>query len=116
MSLREAPSPQPPAGGAKGPSLTGVSFPDFTVHRLRALCSQTWKGTKHRSTTASGHQVSSLLKQEIVGGSQARLYPTTHPTSAHLQEPLESLSLLSLGHFPALEDHGPSSITLSLEV
>lgn len=50
--------------GGQGPSLTGVSFPDLTVHCLRAFPSQTWKGTRHRSIAASENQAGPLLKQE----------------------------------------------------
>lgn len=52
--------------GGQGPSLTGVSFPDLTVHCLRAFPSQTWKGTRHRSIAASENQVGPLLKQENI--------------------------------------------------
>lgn len=90
--------------GGQGPTLTGVSFPDLTVHCLRAFPSQTWKGTRHRSIAASENQVSSTLKQEnILRLPRQDCTPPSQPTNAIFRR-LPTPSPLSPGHFPALED------------
>lgn len=101
--------------GGQGPSLTGVSFPDLTVHCLRAFPSQTWKGTRHRSIAASENQVGPLLKQENIRGFPGKAVPRyPSPQMPSSEVPADPLTT-KFGPLPSFRRPGLTSVT-QLEV
>lgn len=66
----------PPGWGSQGPSLTRVSFPDFTVHRLCALGFQTWKVTRHSQQPPLGTRSAHCRSRRM---SEAPCLPATPP-------------------------------------